>query len=191
MSPDTTAEPGLLAAAGSEPAGALAWVLWCSGVWFAIGLATGAFVHLLSLRWLQRDTWLTRLRPFEADGRLYERRFAIRRWKDRLPEAGDMFRGGFSKRHLRSRSEEHLVRFAAETRRAEYVHWTNALAGIAFLFFLPLWAGLVMVAFGLVVHLPFVAIQRYNRARLLRTLARRHVAVPPGDARASGNWVVP
>ena len=37
---------------------------------------------------------------FEQDGRLYERRLRIKRWKDRLPEAGALFAGGVSKRRL-------------------------------------------------------------------------------------------
>jgi glycosyl-4,4'-diaponeurosporenoate acyltransferase len=167
------------------------WVLWCSGAWFAIGLATGAVANRVPMRWMQRDSWLSRLRPFESDGRFYDRHLRIRRWKDLLPEAGDMFRGGFSKRRIRSRDDEHLLRFVAETRRAEYVHWANAMAGVLFLPFLPLWAGAVMVAFGLVLHLPFVIIQRYNRARLVRTLRRRGVYERPGDRRASEGWITP
>jgi glycosyl-4,4'-diaponeurosporenoate acyltransferase len=181
--------------AATEPhqeAGSAAWwVLWCSGVWFGIGLATGVVANRIPLRRLERDTWITRLRGFESDGRLYERRLRIRRWKDLLPEAGDMFRGGFSKRRLRSRDDQHLLRFVAETRRAEYVHWGNAMAGVLFLAFLPLWAGLVMVAFGLVAHLPFVVIQRYNRARLLRALHRRGVRERPGSQAATEGWIAP
>lgn len=164
--------------AASTPLGDLSWVLWCSGLWFLIGLATGFFVHHLPLGFVGRDTWLTRLRAFEGDGRWYEHRLHIRSWKDRLPEKGDMFRGGFSKRHIRSRSTDHLQRFVAETRRAEYVHWMNLSAGPLFFLILPMWAGWVMVAFGVVVHTPFICIQRYNRARLLRTLRRRGVPDP-------------
>lgn len=174
---------------GGDPA--FWWVLWCSGVWFGIGLATGVVANRMPLRWLERDTWITRLRAVESDGRLYERRLRIRRWKDLLPEAGDMFRGGFSKRRIRFRDSQHLLRFVAETRRAEYVHWANAVAGVLFLAFLPLWAGLVMVAFGLLTHLPFVFIQRYNRARLLRTLHRRGVQEHPRSQPAPEGWITP
>lgn len=157
----------------------VAWVLLCSGVWFAIGLLTGLVGHRVPLGRLEHDTWLTRLRPSELDGRFYERRLRIRHWKDRLPEAGETFAGGFSKRHLADRSESNLSRFVAETRRAEYVHWTNAAAGPLFLLFLPVWAGALMIVFGPVVHLPFVAIQRYNRARITRLLRRRPARAAP------------
>ena len=158
--------------------------------WILIGLLTGFFVHRLGIRRLDHDSWLTRPRSFEDGGRFYERRLHIRRWKDKLPEKGDLFRGGFSKRHIRSRSDAFLERFAAETRRAELVHWMNAVSGPVFLIWCPWGLGLVMVAFGWVAHLPFICIQRYNRARIERTLDRRgHRPLPgpaPGTAGAAG-----
>lgn len=147
-------------------------------VWLAIGLVTGSIGHRIPARLLGHDTWLTRPRAFERQGRFYSARLGIQGWKDRLPEAGGLFRGGFSKRHIRNRSTANLVRFVTETRRAEYVHWMNIIAGALFLLFLPAWAGFAMVVFALMVHLPFVCIQRYNRARLVRTLERRDTHQP-------------
>lgn len=59
-----------------------------------------------------------------------------------------------------------------ETQRAELTHWF--LIPPAFLFFLwnPAWAGWVMVIYALVVNLPFIMIQRYNRPRLERVLKK-------------------
>lgn len=141
--------------------------------WIGLGLGTGIFVHRLPVPWLSRDNWLTRPRAFEDDGRFYERRLRIRSWKDKLPEKGDFFPGGFSKRAITERSDEFLDRFAAETRRAELVHWMNAASGPIFLLWCPWPLGVVMVCFGWVGHMPFVCIQRYNRARIERTLDRR------------------
>jgi glycosyl-4,4'-diaponeurosporenoate acyltransferase len=145
----------------------------------AIGVVSGWAVSRIPLRRLQHDTWLTRPRRFEDGGRFYERRLRIRRWKDRLPDAGGVFRGGVSKRHLGGVSDAALERFAAETRRAELVHWVNAVAGALFLVWCPWALGMAMVAFGLVAHLPFVAIQRSNRARVGRVLAARRHGVAP------------
>lgn len=158
-----------------DDAPVLAAVAVLSACWVAVGLGTGWVGHRLGLKRVDHDTWVTRPRAFEQGGRFYERRLRIRSWKDRLPEGGATFRGGFSKARIEGRSEAHLLRIAAETRRAEYVHWANAAAGPLFIVFQPLWIVGVMTAFGLVVHLPFIAIQRYNRARLQRTLARRQL----------------
>ena len=95
-------------------------------VWAAWSAVVGYAAHRLPLRRLDHDAPFTRLRTWERGGRVYER-VGIRRWKDRLPDFGAVFRGGASKRSLRSRDTPHLTRFAAETRRAEIVHWAIPL----------------------------------------------------------------
>ncbi len=148
-------------------------VVVSSLMWVLIGLATGWHFHRQPAERFARDNWLTRPRAFEASGRWYQRRLHIRAWKDRLPEKGDLFRGGFSKRHLTNRSGPHLRRFVAETRRAELVHWSNLAAGPAFLLWCRPLLGACMIVFGVAAHLPFIAVQRYNRERLLAILDRR------------------
>ena len=144
-----------------------------SVAWFLIGLVTGWLLHRQPVHRFAHDNWLTRPRRFEDQGRWYQRRLRIRSWKDRLPEKGDLFRGGFSKRRLVDRSTSHLERFVAETRRAEVVHWSNLAAGPLFLLWCPPLIGSLMVVFGVVAHLPFIIVQRYNRERLQTILARR------------------
>lgn len=148
-------------------------VVVLSLVWLLIGLASGLGAKSLSGAFLTRDTWLTRPRRFERGGRFYQRRLRIRSWKDLLPEAGRLLGGDHSKAQLGSPDTESLERFVSETRRAEYVHWANVGAGPWFFLVLPPWGGAVMTAFGAVVHLPFVCIQRYNRPRFQRLIDRR------------------
>ena len=94
-------------------------------------------------------------------------------WKDRLPEAGDLFTGGVSKRFLPALDDAGLLQFVASTRRAEIGHWSAAACSPIFLVWNPLWISGVMVAYGLAVNAPFIAIQRYNRLRVSRVLTRR------------------
>jgi glycosyl-4,4'-diaponeurosporenoate acyltransferase len=61
----------------------------------------------------------------------------IRRWKDRLPEAGALFAGGVSKRRVPRLTTDGLQRFAAETRRAEYGHVACAAAAPLFVLWNP------------------------------------------------------
>ena len=133
--------------------------------WAAIGLSTGWFMHRVEPARLTHDNALARLRPWETRA-FYRDRLKISRWKDRLPEAGGFFEGGFVKRQIEDRSEDHLSRWLAETRRAEYTHWLNIAAAPLFLVLVPPPLAAVHLAFALTVHLPFVAIQRYNRLRL-------------------------
>ena len=139
----------------------LAWASWSAVVGYAC--------HRLPVNALASDNAFTRPRRFEQGGRLYER-FHIRRWKDRLPEAGALFAGGTSKRRLPSRDDTALRRFAAETRRAELVHWFIAAATPFFALWNPPALFAAMAAYGVAANAPFIAVQRYNRARIARVL---------------------
>lgn len=142
-------------------------------VWAAWSAVVGYAAHRLPLRRLDHDAPVTRLRTWERGGRVYER-LGIRRWKDRLPEFGAVFRGGSSKRSLPSRDTPHLTRFAAETRRAEIVHWAIPLVTPLFALWNPAWLVGAMAAYAVVANAPCLIVQRYNRGRLLRVLTRRH-----------------
>ena len=135
--------------------------------WAAVHSLTGYLVHRLPAARLRHD--LVALRPWERA--LYER-LGVRRWKDRLPEAGALFAGGVSKRHLPSPSAAGLERFVVETRRAELGHVLAALGGPPAALWNPPAGAVAMVAYGVAVNAPFVAVQRYNRARAVRALAR-------------------
>ena len=139
-------------------------------VWAVGGTVTGYVTHRLGPDAFKRDGWLTRLRPFEADGRFYEETLHIKQWKGRLPEAGDLFRDGYDKRVV---TRADLPRYVIETRRAEYTHWAIMAAAPLFLLWNPFLVWWAMVAYALIANLPCLVIQRYNRARVLRILGRR------------------
>lgn len=107
----------------------------------------------------------------------FYRRIRLPRWKDRLPQ----FNSEFDKRHLAvSPTPAYLRKFLEVTCHAEMIHELIALLGFLSLFFcllceqplnwLPLFWGIALFI-GLC-NLPFAAIQRYNRFRLVRLLRR-------------------
>jgi glycosyl-4,4'-diaponeurosporenoate acyltransferase len=110
-----------------------------------------------------RDTWLTRPRALERDGAAYDRLW-IRRWKDRLPEAGG------AKRVVGGRDRTTLERFVVETRRAEWVHWVILAAVPLFALWNPPLAMVLVVGVGVSFNLPCLLVQRYNRLRLQRVI---------------------
>lgn len=162
-------------------------VLLDVAAWGLVHAATGYAAHRLPAQRLQRDGRLLRIRPWEADGRVYTRTLRIKRWKDRVPEAGALFAGGVSKAHLPDDDAGGLERFVEETRRAELAHWWAAGCSPLFVLWNPPYAVPLLVAYGLGANLPFIAIQRYNRLRATRVLARRSAA---GTPRASTSSVV-
>ncbi len=145
-------------------------VLVDAAAWFLISLVVGYTAHRLPDRRIDHDTALTRLRPWEHGGRVYERHLRITRWKDAIPEAGNLFGGGYDKRSV---SRADLTRYLLETRRAEYTHWGILLAAPLFALWNPWGLWLAMVAYAVIANAPCLLIQRYNRARVLRILARR------------------
>jgi glycosyl-4,4'-diaponeurosporenoate acyltransferase len=101
-------------------------------VWLAVQFAAAKFVTGLPAERLGADGWLYRARPWERGGAFYEF-LGVKRWKDRLPDAGPWFAGGFAKRDLSSRGRDYLRRFLVETCRGELAHWL-AMSAAPFFF---------------------------------------------------------
>lgn len=149
------------------------------GVWLAWSALVGFVGHRRPLAAFTVERWWNRIRTVERDGNLYEERFAIRAWKDRLPEAGAVFAGGFAKRGLLDPGRGPggrravLERYVAETRRAEWVHWVIPTATPVFLVWNDAWVAPVMALYAVAANGPCLVVQRYNRARLARILRAR------------------
>ncbi len=144
--------------------------------WGFFHAVTGWAAHRTDARRLSRDGWLLRARRVEERGRVYRRVLRIHRWKDRMPEAGALFDGGISKSELPATDAAGLRLFVRETRRAELAHWWALACSPLFLLWNPPLASALLVTYGVLVNLPFIAIQRYNRFRtepLLRRLEAR------------------
>ena len=107
----------------------------------------------------------------------FYRRIRLPRWKDRLPQ----FNPEFDKRRLPLQiTPDYLRRFLQVTCHAEIIHEAIAALGFFSLFFcflcadplawLPLFFAIALLI-GLC-NLPFAAVQRYNRCRMVRLLHR-------------------
>jgi glycosyl-4,4'-diaponeurosporenoate acyltransferase len=145
-----------------------------SGVWFIWSILVGCWASHLRPGRIDADGWLTRMRPWERDGKIYDR-VRVRRWKRWLPDAG-VLGGGRPKRLTRWRDAEEWQTLAAETRRAERVHW---LLPLAFFATALVRGGPILVAMGayaIISNAPCIVAQRHNRGRLKVLLQRRAVA---------------
>lgn len=141
--------------------------------WGVFHATTGYAAYRLDESRLSRDGWLLRPRRFETGGRWHRRWLRINRWKDKVPEAGALFRGGVSKRHLPAYDVAGLELFARETRRAELAHWWAMCCGLTFAGWNPPLAAGLLFGYGVLANLPFIMIQRYNRFRIQALLERR------------------
>ena len=152
----------------------IAWTIGLNVIaWLVIQLGLAWALTQLAEERLNARNCFARPKRWECDGRFYQNFFAIKSWKDKLPDAASWFHGGFPKANLRAVSPEFLARFLRETWRGELVHWLALLAVPLFCVWNPWWAVLVNTIYAVSANAPCILVQRYNRARLLRLLAHR------------------
>ncbi len=118
---------------------------------------------------------------FEDGGKFYEK-FRIQAWKDRLPDMSKVMPRAFKKKLTRValREPRYVKRLIQETCSAEFVHWllialsplVRRLMGEA--------DGALAAFLYCVGNIPFIAIQRYNRPRLVALYEKqlKHYAQP-------------
>lgn len=105
-------------------------------------------------------------RKWENGGKWYDEKLHIKKWKDKLPQY--IGKNGFSKRHLEGLSADYIDTFIKETCRAEWSHSLCALYAIITFVISDISIAIEFSVLTLAIHLPFLAIQRYNRFRLIK-----------------------
>jgi len=157
---------------------------WATVVlFFIVWLVLQVGAALIALRVpdgrLNPDAFLFRTRPWENDGRIYDRLFAVRRWKGLLPDGGAAWkRRGYRKKKLTDLTQENLERFLLESARAELTHLLAIAPFWVFGFFAPPSVIWIMLMYALAVNLPCVVAQRYNRPRVRALLGRLYPNSP-------------
>ncbi len=107
-------------------------------------------------------------KSWERNGQWYQKYLKIKKWKDKLPQ--QIGKNRFSKKHIQieTLSIEYIDDFIFETCRAEWDHRANCLYSLIILVVSPLSIGMFFSILNLILNLPFIFIQRYNRFRLLK-----------------------
>ncbi len=117
--------------------------------------------------------WLYKERPWEKGGLFYQKKFKIKKWKDKLPELADFVKTVFPKKYIRDYAESTLEAYMVECCRAELTHWLIILSTLFFPIFTPPFISLGIFLLACLLNLPFVMIQRYNRPRLKLIMKRK------------------
>lgn len=133
--------------------------------WIGIQLLSGWIAHHLTTNHLHNLKPLFKTMAGEKGGAIYQRLFRIKAWKDKLPEAGAFFAGGVAKNHLGRSDKDTITGFYFETIRAEFSHWLPFWFSWTFFLWNTPDIAVWMPPIGLLGNLPFILIQRYNRAR--------------------------
>lgn len=146
---------------------ALAFVLW--------GLfQTGAAILSLKIpqKYLSPELFYFKEHSWEKGGKFYEDVFYVKRWKKFLPDGGAVLGGGYKKKQLTDFSKENLNQFLIESCRAEVTHVIAIFPFWVFGFFASSRVVLIMFIYALLVNLPCIIVQRYNRPRISKLIKR-------------------
>jgi glycosyl-4,4'-diaponeurosporenoate acyltransferase len=150
-------------------------VLLCFLVWPVLQVGAALICLNLPNRFYSPDSFFSRAHRFENGGRIYDRIFRVSRWKHLLPDGGMVWKKrGFKKKKLDSFSEESLNRFLVESARGELTHWLAIFPFWVFWLFTPPVVPWIMLVYSLLVNVPCIIAQRYNRPRVQRILIRKH-----------------
>jgi glycosyl-4,4'-diaponeurosporenoate acyltransferase len=140
-------------------------------LWAVIHLGVVFVMNRFSDKDFDPRSWLFRARSWEREGRLYEKQFKIKNWKEYLPDGARVTKKrGFPKKRLRGNSAPYLVLFIRETCRAELTHWILIFFAPFFFVWNKAGVGFIMIVYALSENLPLIMAQRYNRLRLQRVL---------------------
>ena len=150
------------------------WMVFSSAAfWLLASLLVGGLANRLPLSWLEESrAQVQRRSPSQGYPSPPGPALGIRRWKRWIPDAGGVLPGGVAKASLVRRDGRALERLLIETRRAELVHALLWPAGLLTALWLPPPAVLVNLGFATLFNLPCLLLQRHNRRRLHRCLAR-------------------
>ena len=151
-------------------------ILICFVLWPILQFAAAQICHVLPDRAFSPKSWFFRTHDFENGGQIYEKLFRVRKWKHLLPDGNSAPKQRrFNKKHLENFSAENLNRFLLESSRAELTHWLAILPFWLFGFFVPGSVIVYMLIYALLVNLPCIIAQRYNRPRVQRLLSRMKI----------------
>ncbi len=141
--------------------------------WGLFHMVISILCYRIPIRFFQRDSAWFAIAAWERSGQLWQQLVAVKKWKAHIPDGASLFKFGYKKTTLPALDQDNLRLFADETKRAELTHWLSILPAPLFFIWNPIWAGWVMIGYALAFNLPFIIVQRYNRARLEVLLDRR------------------
>lgn len=137
----------------------------------ALGVLSFFLGRLLPKRWLRPEKFP--FRTYAWEDRLWKA-LQIRKWQAKVPDMSRLFKKLMPEKKLTQQTVQELPLMIEETCIAELTHGLLCIAG---LFLLKIWPGaggifltVIYIVFG---NLPFLLIQRYNRPRLQKLLARQ------------------
>lgn len=137
----------------------------------ALGVVSFVTGRLLPKRWFKSDCFPFRCN--EKEKKLYKA-LRVKDWQNKVPDMSRVFTKLMPAKKLNADTLADIPRMLEETCVAEFIHVVLSVLGLACLWLWPGSGGAVVtLVYILLGNVPFIIIQRYNRPRLQRLLARR------------------
>ena len=148
-------------------------VLLVCVLWPVLQMAAAEISRLLPDLYFNHELSIYRCRAWERQGAIYNAWFKIRHWKHLLPDGGAIVPGGYAKKHLTDYSPGNLHKFLNESCRAEFSHWLAILPFWIFGLIGPPVIMVYMLVYALIINVPCIMAQRFNRPRIAKLLTKR------------------
>ncbi len=138
---------------------------WNLGLILAWDLIVFCCCRALNDNHFDYNKYIYREKYWENNGKWYNKWIKIKSWKNFLPQY--ISKNGFSKKSLTSLSLTYIDRFILETCRAEWAHKNCMWVAVLIVLINKILMGITFCTVVLLINLPYVCIQRYNRIRLI------------------------
>lgn len=139
--------------------------LKCALYFIIVGIASHFWGEALPRDRFDPDRFPYSQYPWEIDGRLY-RFLRVKRWKNRLPDAGDYWNDMRPKRVAGEITAASLDTLIIETCVSEYTHSLLCVLSLGACIIWPGRGGAVCCFISVFINMQFIIIQRYNRPHL-------------------------
>ncbi len=139
-------------------------------VGYAILLAILSHIvgQCLPRRWFHPERFPYEAWAWEQGGNIYKR-IHVQQWKDLVPDMSKILPDMLPKRVNLGATAEDVTLLIQETCVAEAIHWGLIFLSPGIYFLCPNGWGVAMMLFDIILlNLPYIVIQRYNRPKLLR-----------------------
>jgi len=150
-----------------------AWaIILCFLVWPVLQTTAALLCSRMPEKWLDPGLFFFRAHRWEKDGSVYKTVFRVHVWKKYLPDSGTILPGTYKKKSLDDFSEANLRKYLLESCRAEMTHWFAIPPFLIFGLFTPSYVIGFMLIYALLVNVPCILAQRYNRPRILKFIEK-------------------
>lgn len=115
------------------------------------------------------------MKKWEEQGEIYNKIFKVKKWKDKVLELSDVIKSVFPKKHINTYSKDYLNKYLIQSCRAELAHITIILSTFGYALENQISTFHNMFILAVVLNLPYIIIQRFNRPRIIKYINRLNI----------------